>query len=510
MLATLFSIPPRYLAILLTSVIFLVSASLAAAADVSVAPSSGSYSAGQTFTATVQADPDGSDVNAVEATLSFDPNVLSVIAVSKDGSVFSLWTTEPTFSNAEGTVSFGGGSPSPFSQTSDLLRITFRTVSEGSSDVSVSDASVLAADGQGTDVYESSQDATYTVAAGQPEPQPQPQPTPSEAGGVDGSEDEEAIIFGDPPQAPEVGSQAFLDPNEWYDTTEGMFTWTLPFDVNAIAIEIATSSENVPQDNPDAVIEPPVEEFAISDENVSDGVQYFSINFRNQVGWGAALNRKLQIDTTPPEPFEIRVQTGNTESAFPTLRFAARDETSGVDYYELTIADREPVTVTPDEAKLGYLLGQLEDGTYTARVVAHDKAGNTREATTPVLITAGWVEPDDSEEERTIWSYLTPSNLLIVFLLVMITLQFIYVWHERKVLREREEKLRRETREIQDQMEKIFSALRDEIYDQINMVTKRKRLSKKEREAVEGLTQALEVSETLIEKEVNDVKSILK
>jgi len=35
-------------------------------------------------------------------------------------------------------------------------------------------------------------------------------------------------------------------------------------------------------------------------------------------------------------------------------------------------------------------------------------------------------------------------------------------------------------------------------------------LSAKEKEAVESLTQALEVSETLIEKEINDVKTILK
>ena len=59
-------------------------------------------------------------------------------------------------------------------------------------------------------------------------------------------------------------------------------------------------------------------------------------------------------------------------------------------------------------------------------------------------------------------------------------------------------------------MEKIFSALRDEIYDQINTITKRQRLSKKEKEAVENLNQALEVSETLIEKEIGDVEKILK
>lgn len=169
------------------------------------------------------------------------------------------------------------------------------------------------------------------------------------------------------------------------------------------------------------------------------------------------------------------------------------------------------MTVTPEEAsETGYLVTELEDGTYTARIVAYDMAGNTREATTPVLITAGWVEPSEDEEATTIWDYITFTNALIGFLIVVLLLQFVYMWYERKTLKEREEKLRRETREIQDQMEKIFSALRDEIYDQINMITKRKRLSQKEREAVEGLTQALEVSETLIEKEVNDVKSILK
>lgn len=176
----------------------------------------------------------------------------------------------------------------------------------------------------------------------------------------------------------------------------------------------------------------------------------------------------------------------------------------------MTIADKEPLRITPDEARLGYMLKELEDGTYTVKVVATDMAGNMRESSVAVLITAGWVKPLEVVEEGSFWDFLTPINLLIFFLIVIILLQIIYFWYEHKALKEREEKLRRETREIQDQMEKIFSALRDEIYDQINMITKRKRLSTKEKEAVEALTQALEVSETLIEKEINDVKSVLK
>ncbi len=216
------------------------------------------------------------------------------------------------------------------------------------------------------------------------------------------------------------------------------------------------------------------------------------------------------IDTTAPEQFAIDVRTPISADAFPQLQFEATDPTSGIDYYEMTIADQEPIKVTPDEARLGYLLKDLENGTYTVKIVAYDKAGNMRESSVAVVITAGWTKPAEVVEEKTVWDYFTALNLFIGFILSVVLLQFIYMWYERKQFRIKEERLRRETREIQDQMEKIFSALRDEIYDQVNMITKRKRLSQKEKEAVEGLNQALEVSETLIEKEINDVKSILK
>lgn len=497
-----------FLILLAVAAFFCIGTSHVFAADVQISPGSGSYTTGQTFTATIQAVPNGDSINAVEATLSYDTSLLSVVSVSKTGSVFSLWTTEPTFSNTAGTVEFGGGSPTPFTSQSNLLSITFRTVAEGSANVSFSNASALAADGRGTDVLENSNGATYTITAAAttpelaptetPEPTPEPDPEPEET--------DAAITFGEPPRAPDVGSQAFLDPELWYNTTDGIFTWELPFDIDAVAVEIATSSDNEPSE----IFEPPIEEFIVSSENVADGIQFLSVQFKNQVGWGAVTNRKIQIDTTPPEQFDINVQAGTSPDSFPLLVFAADDETSGIDYYELSIADKEPVEVTPDEAKLGYLLGELEDGTYTVRVIAFDKAGNETESSVPVLITAGWMPQSDIEEETSFWSFLTGTTLLIIFLILIIIAQFAYIILERKQNAKMEEKLRKETREIQDQMEKIFSALRDEIYDQVNDITKRPRLSKKEKEAVEGLNQALEVSETLIEKEINDVKKILK
>lgn len=496
----------QFFAVLFVLVFSYIFANVALAADVVLSPSTGTYSTGQTFTATIQVDPKGDSVNAVEAQLKYNPAVISVVSVSKAGSVFSLWTTEPAFSNSAGTITFGGGSPTPFSARSNLLTVTFRAVAEGTGTVSFTSASALAADGLGTDVLDASPSANYTISAATVTPPPVETPTETTPPPQDNTPDDVTLTFGDPPRAPEVGSQAFLDPDQWYNITDGVFTWELPFDVSDMALEIATSSTN----EPTTIIDPPIEEFSVNGEILKDGIQYLSIQFKNQVGWGAITNRQIKIDTTAPEPFEIKVQAGTTPSSFPLLVFDAKDETSGIAYYELTIAGREPVEVTPDEARLGYLLGELEDGTYTVKIIAYDMAGNSVESSTPVLITAGWLPSVDEVEESSFWLLFTGKNLVILLLIIVVIIQFVYIIYERKQSNKKEEKLRKETREIQDQMEKIFSALRDEIYDQINDITKRPRLSKKEKEAVEGLNQALEVSETLIEKEINDVKKILK
>ena len=282
--------------------------------------------------------------------------------------------------------------------------------------------------------------------------------------------------------------------------------WELPFDVDALRLDIATSSDAEPTTEYD----PPIEDFTTSDAVLRDGEQYLIMQFKNQVGWGAVLHRKLRIDTIPPEAFAISVRAGNSPTAFPLLTFEANDVTSGIERYEMTIADSEVIEITPDEAKLGYLLGELKDGTYTVRVTAYDYAGNSTESSVPVLITAGWLPPLETVEERSVWEFFSGKNLVIIILLGIILFLLIHMMLERKRHTRKEEKLRKETKEIQDQMEKIFSALRDEIYEQINTITKRPRLSKKEKEAVEGLHQALEVSETLIEKEIGDVKEILK
>jgi hypothetical protein len=292
----------------------------------------------------------------------------------------------------------------------------------------------------------------------------------------------------------------------WYATTTGTFTWEVPFDVTEMYYDVATTADAKPLTK----FKPPVNEVNFTEKELSEGVQWFTIQYKNQVGMGAITHRKIMIDTEPPEPFTINVRAGNSTSSFPTLTFDARDRTSGIDHYELTIANKEPVQVTPDEARLGYLITSLEDGTYTVKATAFDKAGNKIESTSPILITTGWKPAVEQKKQSSVFALFTTSNVSITLLLLIICALIGYIFYEKKNLNKKETRLRKETKEIQDQMEKIFSALRDEIYEQINAITRKPRLSRQEKAAIDGLNSALEVSETLIEKEIVDVEKILK
>ena len=135
------------------------------AATLSASPNTGVYTAGGTFSTRVVINTSGAAINAAEGSLTFDTQKLSIVSISK-GSIFNLWTVEPTFSNTSGTVTFGGGSPSGYSGSAGtVLTITFRAKTAGTAKVNFRDGSVLAADGKGTNVLTSMSGGTYTIAA---------------------------------------------------------------------------------------------------------------------------------------------------------------------------------------------------------------------------------------------------------------------------------------------------------------------------------------------------------
>jgi hypothetical protein len=479
---------------LFIAIFLMLGSSVASAAELQFSPSTASFDVGQTFNVRAEVKPDGDSVNAVETEINFDAEKLTVVSVSKDGSAFSLWTTEPTYSNTAGTITFGGGSPTPFSDTSTLLTITFRGKAPGAAEVDYNGGSVLAADGLGTDVLTGSRLSTYTINEAPEVEAPPPPPPPS----------------GDGPEAPVVISASHADEDKWYAEDTAEFQWNIPPGVTSVRLLLGSQPDTVPT----VPYTPPITQRII--DNLDEGVSYLHVQFEDDTGWGAITHRKVQVDLSPPDEFEIIAIEAEASTTPPSLSFLATDAVSGIARYEIEVEGQDVVTITPEELEAlpnqAWEMPRLFDGGYLVIIRAFDLADNVTEVSETIELSTGLVEEVDEgpvavvEEDKglNIWLVISLILLLIIFFLIGV----IYVQRSR-FLKERDY-LRRETREIRDKMEKIFTVLQDELEEQISSLDGKPRLSAAEKRVLSSLREALEVSEAFINKEIEDVEKILK
>ena len=137
----------------------------AGSATLFISPGAGKYQIGKSFTVSVMVNSGGgAGINAGESVIKYDSAALTVKSVSKGTSIFSLWTTEPTFSNGNGTITFGGGSPSPYKGTAGTIcSVTFSPVKAGETEVKFTSGLVSAADGMGTNILSGFGSAKFTI-----------------------------------------------------------------------------------------------------------------------------------------------------------------------------------------------------------------------------------------------------------------------------------------------------------------------------------------------------------
>ncbi len=166
------------------------------AATMEVSPEYTLLQVGQNVTLTIVTQSN-EPVNAVTATLSFPPDILSVVSITKNDSAFTLWVQEPKFSNTSGTISFSGIVPDPGVRDRALvLVVKMRANRAGTAVLRFNSAAVLANDGQGTNIITGTTPASITVT---------PAPTPA-APAV-----QEAPAASAPQEAPPAGA-ASLEP----------------------------------------------------------------------------------------------------------------------------------------------------------------------------------------------------------------------------------------------------------------------------------------------------------
>ena len=126
-------------------------------------PSGGSYVVGDTFSVSIKVYSGDIAINAAEGILHFTSDTVEVESVSKDNSIFTLWTEDPAYSNEMGTLRFSGGLPHPGYTGSQgtVLDLIFRVKNTGAATMNFSDARILASDGKGTNVLAGTGGGSY-------------------------------------------------------------------------------------------------------------------------------------------------------------------------------------------------------------------------------------------------------------------------------------------------------------------------------------------------------------
>lgn len=488
----------------LIAAVFFALPQLSHAADMSLTPATGSVAVGDTFSVEVDIAPGSDSVNAADGTITFDPTLLSVSKLSQDGSVFSLWTANPSYSNSAGTVTFSGGTPTAFSSSGKILTIEFTGQAAGAASLAFSKGSILAADGKGTDVYKNGNGATLTVTpAAAADTSTQDTSSTDTSSANDGSGDA-------PPLAPVITSSTFSKPGTWYATSTAVFNWQITPDITAVRTLWSTNGSTTPKTT--------LKGGATTTQTVTgitDGVSYFYVQLKNSAGWGDVGEMQVEVDTAPPEAFSVALQQPGTSGGLPLLAFTTDDKLSGMDHYEIILGTSTPVVVNASDVTNGtYAVPPNPGGAQVVTIRAFDKAGNSQEASSTLTLPAV-AAPKAASDTTDTSTTPAPSGFglagfIAVFLALLAGGVIAWNMYSRKTVAREKEKLLAAVLEVRDKNDRIFSAMREEFEQMINNFDEKPQLSPEERALLEGIKEVLDISEELVDTSIEDLKKMIR
>lgn len=124
------------------------------AADLKIISAGDYYKVGDQFSVNVQVSSPDEASNAIYGLVDYPSNKLQVTSISKSGSVINLWVQEPSYSNTQGQVTFEGAilNPGFTGPAGRIITINFKAKAAGTAKIFFLDGSILANDGQGTNI----------------------------------------------------------------------------------------------------------------------------------------------------------------------------------------------------------------------------------------------------------------------------------------------------------------------------------------------------------------------
>lgn len=482
--------------IVLTFFLFLLLPTITFGATLGFSPASGSYQQGSVLTVNVYANSGKTALNALSGGVSYPKDLLEVISVSKGQSIISLWVQEPSFSNTAGTVNFEGIvlNPGYNGTNGKVLTINFKVKSAGTANLSFSSGSILANDGEGSEIISGKGTAQFTVA---PVTVIEEEVVDNPKAVQEEKEKEENNLI------PNITSETHPK-DVWSAKKDGVFNFILTEDVTAVRL----LADDVPDSIPTNIYTPPITTKDVKD--LPEGVSYLHIQYRNKQGWGEVLDYKIQVDTQPPQNFIIKELGSNI------FYFEANDVLSDVSNYETQIDGGEVFKYTDDGSHI-YKSSELNPGNHILYVKAYDVAGNYT-ISTLVFSIAEKAEgaqkgdittaPTDNSvlnkgaELITVLSIVIPFLSLILLLILLLYLAWRSLWGMRK-------RVDKEVMEAKIIVHKAFALLRNDLEEDIETLKKanaKRKLTREESKILKRLQKNIEEAEKVIGKEVEDIE----
>jgi hypothetical protein len=331
------------------------------AQSISITPNSANQPVGKSFTLRVAVSSPNQAVNAFAGTVSFPKDKLQVVSLSKTDSIVSVWVADPIFSNEEGLVSFEGVALNPgfIGVSGKILSINFKSIARGDATVTVTNASVLANDGTGTNVLNGISPSMITIGG-----------------------DTASTLVPKKVTVDQVKISSITHPDErkWYPTGSAKFSWIPPLGATKSFVSLDRDVSAQPKKIYDSVLS--VKEIA----GIEDGTWYFHLALGTKDSKGSVSTYRINVDTVAPSSFSVK-EIPRKDTANPKVQFAfsATDETSGIDKYDISI-DSGSVVGWRDPGDGVFETEALSPGRHTLSVKAYDEAGNYTPATTDFYV----------------------------------------------------------------------------------------------------------------------------
>lgn len=364
--------------------LFLFSFGISYGANLRLSPSSGDYNIGQNFSVDVLVSNNVDNINGASAVVTFPSDLLEVRSVSKSGSILTIWAEEPTFSNSQGKVSMEGVLLNPgFSdQQGKVVTINFRAKSAGQATINVSSGSVLANDGNGTNVVNNLGSASFNIKQGADVVDEDPAPTP-----VKTTQSSSGAVV--------ITSSSYPDSTKWYSTKEASFEWKLPSGTTAIR----TIYDDKESTLPTRVYDPAITNRSFTVDG--NGVFYMNVQARVNGSWGSISHYKFQVDTEAPYALKATFPDGDTTSnPSPSIIIEGEDKTSGLGKVSISVDGGQEVIYEIDSKSL-YKMPKSSSGKHTAVITLYDKAGNSSKVTVTYTV-VGIAVPVITEYTKTV------------------------------------------------------------------------------------------------------------